>query len=234
MDPSPMFDGLDDLRIDSCWLLLLLLLRHVCEAHLQHAATANNIRPVDLKKTFTFTPAACLHLQRWCQPHSAFRAALKSALCSQPWAPTRGMVNELQTQIWQLCLICADLHYFFFLSNHLSSQATGGCHGDHRPAQRVIKGLDLLWLQSLDARLKKSRTSARLQTRTEIRGRYNTDPHDEVGGERPSTTRLFIPKRVTGWLSLRGHSHFSCFPRSVLLVLDGEQTGATPRGCLWA
>lgn len=191
MDPSTMFDWLDDLWIDSCWLLLLLL-QHVCEAHLQHAATANNICPVDLKKTFTFTLAARLHLQQWCQPHFPFRGALKSALCSQPWAPTREMVNELQTQIWQLCLICADLHYFFFfLSNHLSSQATGGCHGDHRPAQRVIKGLDLLWLQSLDTRLKKSRTSARLQTRTEIRRRCNTDPHDVVGGERPSNIRLY-------------------------------------------
>lgn len=224
MDPSPMFDWLDDLWIDSCWLLLLLLLHHVCEAHLQHAAAANNICPVDLKKTFTFTLAARLHLQRWCQPHFPFRGALKSALCSQPWAPTREMVNELQTQIWQLCLICADLHYFFFLSNHLSSQATGGCHGDHRPAQRVIKGLDLLWLQSLDARLKKSRTSARLQTRTEIRRRYNTDPHDGVGGERPSNIWLFIPKCITCWLSLRGRSHSSCFPRSVLLALDGQQT----------
>lgn len=73
------------------------------------------------------------------------------------------MVNELQTKIWQLCLICADLHWFF-LSNHLSSQATGGCHGDHWPTWRVIKGLESLWLQSSDLRLKKSRMLARTET----------------------------------------------------------------------
>lgn len=231
MDPSPMFDGLDDLWIDSCWTLLLL--HHVCEAHLQHAATANNICPVDLKKTFTFTPAARLHLQRWCQPHFPFRGALKSALCS-PWAMSsnqRHGERAPDSDLTALPHLCWPT-LLFFPSNHLSSQATGGCHGDHRPAQRVIKGLDLLWLQSLDARLKKSR--ARLQTRAEIRRRYNTDPHEDVGGWRPSNIPLFIPKRVTCWFSLRGHSHSSCFPRSVLLALDGKQTEETPRGYLWA
>lgn len=33
-----------------------------------------------------------------------------------------------------------------FPSNHLSSRATAGCHGDQRPAWRVIRGLDSLWL----------------------------------------------------------------------------------------
>lgn len=98
------------------------------------------------------------------------------------------MVNESQTQIWQLCLICADLHCFFSLSNHLSSQANGGCHGDHWPAQRVIKGLDLLWLQSLDARLKKSWMLAGTQPRTEIRWliqRYGCSPTTTLGDRAP-------------------------------------------------
>lgn len=233
MDPSTMFDWLDDLWIDSCWLLLLLL-QHVCEAHLQHAATANNICPVDLKKTFTFTLAARLHLQQWCQPHFPFRGALKSALCSQPWAPTREMVNELQTQIWQLCLICADLHYFFFFSPIIFPPrplaAAMGTIGQPKESLRDLTCCDCkAWTRDwksrgrqLDFRLVRRYDGVAIQTPTTslvARGRQIYD---------------FIPKCITCWLSLRGHSHSSCFPCSVLLALDGKQTEETPRGYLWA
>lgn len=46
------------------------------------------------------------------------------------------------------CLVCADLHcFFFFLIIHSRPTAgSGGCHGDQWPAWRVITRLASLWL----------------------------------------------------------------------------------------
>lgn len=189
----------------------------------QSAKPVKNICPADLKKTFIFTLAAHSHLQRWCQPHFPFGGALKSAPCSS---------HELQPgKWWTSSLLRSDsfasfvLTYIaFFLSNHLFSQATGGCHGDHGPTQRVIKGLESLWLQSSDVRLKNSRMLARTEIRWLIwsyripRCQRSSNIRPFVKNIEPASYLVFIP-------------HSSWFSCCVLLVFDGKQGGETPQGC---
>lgn len=81
---------------------------------------------------------------------SSLLVATSSSRGDGEWAPDLDLTGFLKR-----CLVCADLHCFF-LPIILSPGTSAGCHGDLRPARRVIRGLDSLcdcWLGHSDGKV---------------------------------------------------------------------------------